>query len=782
MNTGVRTIVQRVLITLLLVALTFPRLDITTDIGVDNSLAWAFNHLFATGLDQAAHLVFPHGPLAFLMYPQALGGELGAAYFAIVAILGTFIFMLLTLGAGTDPERLVWHALLIALLATLVQVHMQLMGITAVGLVLHWRNASKGALAVAVVAAVLALHVRASIGIISCTFLFTHAILLLWRRKDFRTVLSTTIAFIAWLILLRPLLYGSFTGIWTSFAGLFELSRASSAATSLYPANNWWALGTAIVLFLAIPIFRRDREVRHLYVLFALALFAAWKHGITREDVYHARGFYVFLLLFFGILLLAVKRWPASNVMVMGAVMVFGYLALAPTLLYGDHQVHPFGVNRAYEWTFERDAMKARAEEVSRRNLEPERLPADIATLLKAGTVDVYPWELSYIPANDLHWQPRPVPQSYASYTPWLDARNAEHFTGARAPDRILWHFVDDRWGGRMASVDERYLLNDEPRTILAILNNYAWTVGTDRVAVLERSPGPRLGASTTIGQSSALWNTWVEVPAAEEGILRAKVQVKGTLYGAMKDFIYKDALYTVRYRLDDGSTRSYRFVPASAAEGIWVAPFIQHPERPTAEPRVVAIRFECSALSMVQDELPLEWELTPLAETPDAPPNAEALFGKGGSHGMQRILATRFDTEGNAPGWQWDESTRTDRQPHSGNAAVDVKAEGFSPAFVLPLDTLQGPLLISASGWLRAAAEAKVAFVITVESSTGMVFWDAVDAHDMLQGPDRWSRVMIERGVEAGPDRVLKVYLWNKGKLPVLVDDLAVELWGARR
>ena len=90
--------------------------------------------------------------------------------------------------------------------------------------------------------------------------------------------------------------------------------------------------------------------------------------------------------------------------------------------------------------------------------------------------------------------------------------------------------------------------------------------------------------------------------------------------------------------------------------------------------------------------------------------------------------------------------------------------------------------LLISASGWLRAPAKAQVSFVITVESSIGMLFWDAVDAHDMLQGPERWSRVMIERGVEGGPDRLLKVYLWNKGKLPVLVDDLAVDVWGASR
>ena len=77
-SSGLRDIAFRLLATALLVVLTFPRLDVVSDVGVDNSLAWAFNHLFSTGLDQASHLVFPHGPLAFIMYPQALGGDLGA--------------------------------------------------------------------------------------------------------------------------------------------------------------------------------------------------------------------------------------------------------------------------------------------------------------------------------------------------------------------------------------------------------------------------------------------------------------------------------------------------------------------------------------------------------------------------------------------------------------------------------------------------------------------------------------------------------------------------------
>ena len=775
MSSGLRDIVFRLLATALLVILTFPRLDVVSDVGVDNSLAWAFNHLFATGLDQATHLVFPHGPLAFIMYPQALGGDLGTALIAVLLILGTFLFSLLSLGANTDRERFVWHALLAGALAAVVQVQMQLVGITAVTLVLHWRTNGKGWLALAVLAALIGLHVRAGVGIIACTLLFSHATLLIWKRRDWRTVAFTTAAFILSMIVLRWMLYGNLVGLGSYYIGLFELARASSAATGLYPENDWWALLPAILFFLAIPLLTKDTPVRHLFALFALALFAAWKHGITREDIYHARGLFIFLLFFFGILLLVWKQPRPLSLLAVGAVLLLSYRSLAATFLYGDLTIAPFGVNRFAEWVWHRPAMTERAISSSKRNLAQQQLPDSLVQRLKSGTVDVYPWEFSYIPANDLHWKPRPVLQSYASYTPWLDRRNADFFNTGQGADLILWHFNTDRWGGRMGSVDERYLLNDEPQAIIAMLDHYWWTVGTDKVAVLERAAVERLVEAEIIGRSVATWDTWIDVPKAADGILRAKVKVGGTAYRTLKDFVYKDALYTVLYRLADGSTRSYRFVPDLAAEGIWVAPFIQHPESDLIEQEVVAMRFQCSEPAMVKDALPIEWELIRTAN--DAIKiTAAGLFGKWREGSTGTVTGSTLDFETERPEWPWKTATRTDSLAHSGKYASILNAGGYSAPYVLALDSIAGPLLVKGSAWLRAPANAKVSFVVSVEDKVGSVYWEAVEATDMVYSADEWWRVSIERKVPVGPGRRLSVYLWNAGTVPVLLDDASVE------
>nr|MBP6642665.1 hypothetical protein [Flavobacteriales bacterium] len=283
-SAGIRSIAYRLAGAFLLIILVFPRFDIVSAVGVDNSLAWAFNHFFSTGLDQASHIIFPHGPLAFLMYPQALGGDLDAAFFGTVAILGTFFFSLLSL--GSDQDRSAWHFLLAAMLGVIVQPQMQFVGIVAAGLMLHWTTRSTAWLAVAVIAALIALHVRAGVGIIACTLLFAHAVILIWKRREWRTVGITLLGFILGAIVLRSVLYGSLVGFGTYYIGLFELARASSAATGLHPDNDWSVLGVAILLFIALPIVYKDARLRYAFALFSLALFASWKHGITREDIY----------------------------------------------------------------------------------------------------------------------------------------------------------------------------------------------------------------------------------------------------------------------------------------------------------------------------------------------------------------------------------------------------------------------------------------------------------------------------------------------------------------
>jgi hypothetical protein len=253
-------------------------------------------------------------------------------------------------------------------------------------------------------------------------------------------------------------------------------------------------------------------------------------------------------------------------------------------------------------------------------------------------------------------------------------------------------------------------------------------------------------------------------------------VDVRGTLRRTAKDLVYKDALYTVTYRLDDGTTRTYRFVPDLAAEGLWLAPFVQHPNGTIDAPRVTHLRFHCSTPGMVQAQLPILWEHTPLLPRSGITPPAYSLFGP------QRTPATllgrhSFDMGSPDPSWQFHSHQSTDSMAHSGAHANLLRPGSYSATYVQALDTFTAPVNVQASAWIRSAPDNTLAFAISVEDNTGILFWEAVDANDQLFDEREWWRVAVQRTVQPGAGRLLKVYIYNDGTRAALVDDMEVRL-----
>ena len=82
--------VKIVLFGLLLSILTFPNLDWTFSSGIDPSLVWVFNNLNIEGLSNGSHIIFPHGPLAFFMYPLPENVILVMIVIALLKILLLF--------------------------------------------------------------------------------------------------------------------------------------------------------------------------------------------------------------------------------------------------------------------------------------------------------------------------------------------------------------------------------------------------------------------------------------------------------------------------------------------------------------------------------------------------------------------------------------------------------------------------------------------------------------------------------------------------------------------
>ena len=52
------------------------------------------------------------------------------------------------------------------------------------------------------------------------------------------------------------------------------------------------------------------------------------------------------------------------------------------------------------------------------------KLPDDILTIIGKSTIDTFPWNIHMLIENNLNYSPRPVLQSYSSYTKQLEELN----------------------------------------------------------------------------------------------------------------------------------------------------------------------------------------------------------------------------------------------------------------------------------------------------------------------------------------------------------------------
>ncbi|MCH5434757.1 hypothetical protein LT991_18820, partial [Leptospira interrogans serovar Canicola] len=115
-------------------------------------------------------------------------------------------------------------------------------------------------------------------------------------------------------------------------------------------------------------------------------------------------------------------------------------------------------------------------------------LDKKLLNVLNHNSVDIYPWELSEVEKYNLTWKSRPTFQSYISYTPWIDLQNNRFWNSKEKPKFILW---DTKLG--IKSIDDRYLFNDEPISIITILTNYKPVVQEFQHILLELRNEPIL-------------------------------------------------------------------------------------------------------------------------------------------------------------------------------------------------------------------------------------------------------------------------------------------------
>ncbi|MBI1853773.1 MAG: hypothetical protein HYR85_25840 [Planctomycetes bacterium] len=183
------------------------------------------------------------------------------------------------------------------------------------------------------------------------------------------------------------------------------------------------------------------------------------------------------------------------------------------------------------------------------------------------GTVDVYPTDLNLVLVNGLRYQPRPIPQSYSAYTPYLARLNADHLEGSGAPDYVL--FTPEGIDGRLPS-------EEDGLSWPSLLTRYEDVGAVKPYRILKRRQTPlevrwQQIDVQTIGRKSA-----VQLPPHEaRALLWATFDVRLKFAGRLGAVFYKIPPLYVELTTSTGATGRFRLIPGVARTGFLISPLV---------------------------------------------------------------------------------------------------------------------------------------------------------------------------------------------------------------
>jgi hypothetical protein len=211
------------------------------------------------------------------------------------------------------------------------------------------------------------------------------------------------------------------------------------------------------------------------------------------------------------------------------------------------------------------------------------KITGEVLDTVSKGTVDVYPYNNEYIFANKLEYQHRPLFQNYMTLTPYLDNLNSIYFSGKERPRNIIWNsgiMCINPDCNSFNTLDNKYVLNEDPLTVLSILENYKFdklTSGKNKEPVaLFSTRDAVLPAYFTIDKKVKMkFGVWYSLPENIHGVIKVSPDLKITLLGRMKNLIFRGNVLKVKYRLTTGIEKEYRLNIINSKSGVWASPLL---------------------------------------------------------------------------------------------------------------------------------------------------------------------------------------------------------------
>lgn len=414
---------------------------------------------------------------------------------------------------------------------------------------------------------VLLFFIKFNTGLISFVFFAAGIVYALILRKKqaliYTAYLLLPVLLIAWLsgqlnVSILPYLKGGLNMV----SGHNEIMYLEENYTSeLHFA--WVLLLLGAGMLLSNLYFERTVLLKHLLIvfLFSCSGYILYKQGFVRADSPHISEFYRYILLF--VICIPEFHVVAEQRFFRGGVIAIVFI----TFFFGKRrEQHLFNLEErlsksAYTQGF------TNFSDSSGFHLFPNnnQIPSAIKAAIGNSRIDAYPWNTQMLLENRLHYVPRPVFQSYLSYTPYLENLNFDFYNSEKAPEYVLYE---------LDAIDQRYPLFDEPRLNLLLMRNYTcadtFSFAGRPVMVLKKNSTKKIGFEKT--RSYDMHISWALVPQPDTYY---ELEVKNSLRGKLFSLARYSPPLTLMIRTKDGNQRYYRTSKKLLESGLFSTRFL---------------------------------------------------------------------------------------------------------------------------------------------------------------------------------------------------------------
>jgi hypothetical protein len=352
--------------------------------------------------------------------------------------------------------------------------------------------------------------------------------------------------------------------------GSFEIAKGYNEAMMIPPTDRGDYLVSALAtlaifalwLLINVRALCRDGTALFAAMVTSLFIFLVFKQSYVRADEH------VYEFVAWGAVPVAICMWAAGN---------SGRGKWIPLLVSISPAIYFHGSERisAEYLTFRGAGLTTYLSQLSHRetlaNQEPmprgNNLPADLVSQVGNATVDIIPWEISDLVVNRLNYHPRPVMQSYSSYTPYLDGINGDFFRSEKRPRFVVY-------GHHCA--DGRFCNFDDTQTRLALMMHYDVVGRWPYILLLEARAQPRKMRESEFSHGRLQFGRGFEVPKSD-GILIAEIDLAFTPFGKLLSTIYQPTAVEVVFSVGKSKSQPYRAVPPILRGGVIMNQFVEN-------------------------------------------------------------------------------------------------------------------------------------------------------------------------------------------------------------